>query len=155
MGTRLVDFKEGDRSLKCIVQPDWDNCLETSNCNHKETASVQQSLTHLFSSVFHLLAPLQGIAKKSSANWERGSFFNLKKCTQRKVLDNIIPNDESHYFSSKARKRQQYLTNFIQHCTRWQCSKGRKIKVTHNGKEGIKVFLFADGMIFYVENLEE
>ena len=121
----------------------------------KKQASVSQSLLPLFFSVFHLLVPFPRIIIILSKLEIEENFLHLQKSIQGKLAGNSIPKCEKSNISHlKARIRQEYLTNSIQHCTRCcsKCNKVRKIKVIHIKKEGIKVLLFSDGMVFYIKN---
>ena len=119
----------------------------------KEQALVPQSLPHFFS-VFHLLVPFPGIIKILSKLEIEENFLHLQKSIQGKLADNSMSNcKRSNIFHLRARLRQEYLTNSIQHCTRCyrKCNKVRKVKVIHIKKQGIKVLLFSDGMLFYIK----
>ena len=86
-----------------------------------------------------------------------GTYLNIIKTMHDKPTANIILSGEkAESISSKIRNktRMSSLTTFIEHRfgSPSQGNQRRKIKGIQIGKEEVKLSLFADAMILYIEN---
>ena len=87
-----------------------------------------------------------------------GTYLNIVKATYDKPTANIILNDEKlKAFPLRSGTRQgcpllQLLFNIILEVLATAIGEEKETKEIHMGKEEVKLLLFADDMILYIEN---
>ena len=89
-----------------------------------------------------------------------GTYLNIIKAIYDKSTANIILNGEKQSISSKIRNktRMSTLTTIIQHSLgspSHSNQRRKRNKMSTNWKEEVKVSLFADDMILYIENTKD
>ena len=89
-----------------------------------------------------------------------GTYLNIVKATYDKPMANILSGEKLKAFSLRSGTRQgcplsPLLLNIVSEVLATTIREEKEIKGIQIGKEEVKLSLFADDMILYIENLKD